>query len=207
MADNMQEYGFRWSTRYNGGPMPTPIECIVATGQNFVVSAANYSLRAGDPVKRVNTGGINLAAAGDALYGICVGVLPYFNGSEMQPTNALPSGVSWGTNLARQSKVLVVPAHLGLWEVDCDDATTATTEAAYQAFIGENCDHAFTPVTATLKVHPRLDISTHAAADGQWRIFKIAGDVSNKDFSGNYVKVIVGVNETTEGPGYTATGV
>ena len=207
MADNMQEYGFRWSVRYNGGPMPTPIECIVATGQNFVVSAANYSLRAGDPVKQVNTGGINLADPGDALFGVVVGVQPYWDGSVMRPTDALPSGVSWGTNLARQSKVLVVPVHLGLWEVDCDDSSTATTEAAYQAFIGENCDHAFVGNATTLKVHPRLDISTHATADGQWRIMKISGDVANKDFSGNYVKVVVAANEVTLGPAFTATGV
>lgn len=208
MADNMQEYGFRWSSQYNSGPMPNPIRRIVATGTNFVVSAANYSLRAGDPVKTVNTGGVTLADPGDAIYGIVVAVGPYWDGSVMRPTDALPSGVAWGTNLARQSTVMVVPANLGYWEVDCDDAVTATTEAAYQAFINENCDHSFTsPSATTLKLHPRLDISTHATATGQWRIAGIAGDVSNKDFSGNYVKLVVLVNETTEGPLYVVAGV
>jgi hypothetical protein len=207
MADNLQKYGFRWSMQYNSGPMPNPIRCIVATGQNFVVSAANYSLRAGDPVKRLSTGGINLADPGDAIFGVVVSVEPYWDGSVMRPTDALPSGVNWGTNLARQSKVLVVPANLGYWEVDADDAVTATTEAAYQAFIGENADHAFTANATTLKVHPRLDISDHKTATAQWRIVGISGDVSNKDFSGNYVKLVVTVNETTEGPLYTSTGV
>lgn len=207
MADNLQKYGFRWSMQYNSGPMPNPIRCIVATGQNFDKDAVNCGLRAGDPVKTTAAGGVDLADEGDAIYGIVVGVRPYWDGSVMRPSDVLPSGVAWGTNLERQSKVLVVPANLGYWEVDCDDAVTATTEAAYQALIHTNCDHEFTPNATTLKLHPRLDISTTATANGQWRIAGISGDVSNKDFSGNYVKLVVLVNETTEGPLYVVAGV
>lgn len=207
MADNMQEYGFRWSTRFNGGPMPTPIRIPVATGQNFVVAAANYSLGAGDVVLMEATGMLDISLAGEAIYGIVVGVEPYWDGSVMRPSNLLPSGVAYGTNLSRQSALLVVPAHLGFWEADADDAVTATTQAAYQALIGTNCDHAHTPNATTLRVHPRIDISDTKTATAQWRLVNIAGDVSNKDFSGNYVKLIVAANETQWGPAFTATGI
>lgn len=207
MADNMQKYGFRWSKQYNSGPMPNPIRVPVATGQNFVVSAANYSLGAGDVCLIETTGMLDISLATEGVYGVVVAVEPYWDGSVMRPSNLLPSGVSYGTNLSRQSNLLVVPAHLGLWEVDCDDAVTATTEAAYQALVFENADHSHTPNATTLRVHPRLDISDHKTATAQWRIMGISGDVANKDFSGNYVKVVVAVNETQFGPAYTGTGI
>lgn len=207
MADNMQKYGFRWSTRFNGGPMPAPVRIPVATGQDFVVSAANYSLGAGDVVLMESTGMLDISLATEAVYGIVVGVEPYWDGSVMRPSNLLPSGVSYGTNLSRQSFLLVVPSHLGYWEVDCDDNTTATTLAAYQALVGDNADHAHSPNATTLRVHPRLDISDHKTGAAQWRIVNISGDVANKDFSGNYVKLIVAANETQWGPAYTSTGI
>lgn len=161
---------------------------------------------------RLSTGGVTIcegvegAAGGDAVYGIIVGVLPYYDAAQnlMVPANALPSDIAWGTVLERQSKLLVVPADAGIWEIDCDDATTATTEAAYQAFIGENCDHTLAGASGT-KLNPRLDISAHGTATQQWRIVGISPTVNNRDFSGLYVKLLVKVNEGQQST-FTATG-
>lgn len=217
MADNPIKYGFRWSLAHNGGRnMPQPEEMIVATSQAFNINggAQGVALGPGDPVTRLSTGGANLcdgsegAGGGVALYGICVGVLPYYDVTfgYMRPAGLLPSAVAYGTNLERQSKILVVRAEAGVWEVDCDENSTATTLAAFQAFMGENCDHVLTGVVGATRALPRLDISTHATATSQWRIVGISKTAENQDYSGNYVKLYVTVNES-QGPYFTATGV
>lgn len=218
MSDNSIKYGIRWATSLNGGRnMPQPEVCIVATGASFDINggAQNVSLGIGDPVTRLSTGGVTLcdgsegAGGGVAVYGIVVGVLPYYDAVSglMRPTSALPDAVSYGTNLERQSKVLVVRADSGRWELDCDEATTATTLAAYQAFIGENCDHTLTGVVSVdTRAKPRLDISTHATATSQWRVLAVSPSAENQDFSGNYVKLIVEINEG-QFPAFSATGI
>lgn len=217
MADNPIRYGFRWSYNANGGRNPPLVPAIIATSQSFDINggASNVSLRAGDPVTLISTGGVNLcdgsegAGGGVALYGIVAKVLPYWDATteRMVFADAIPSDVAWGTILERQSKVLVIPADAGVFEIDCDDAATATTEAAYQAFIGENCDHILTAASGT-KATPRLDISGHGTATAQWRIVSVSDTRENMDFSGNYVKVDVRVNEApTQLPAWGTTGI
>lgn len=215
MADNAIKYGFRWHRAINGKNIPMPEEVIIASATSFDVNsgAQNVSLRIGDPVTRLSTGGVTLcdgsegAGGGVALYGIVVGVLPYYDATAgyMRPSNSVPDAVTYGSNLERQTKVLVVPAEAGYWEIDCDDAATATTLAAYQAFQGENCDHILCGASGETSAKPRLDISGHGTATAQWRIIRVSPTAENQDFSGNYVKLIVRVNEC-QAPGFVATG-
>ena len=204
MADNRAQYGFRWYRALNGGKaMPAPEKMIVATGTSFDVSggASNVELRVGDPVIKLSTGGVTLCNGAEngatvvGPYGIVVGVGPYWDGSKMVWKKSLPSDISWGTNLARQSTVHVVPVTAGIWEIDCDDATSATTEAAYQAFIGENADFVLAGASGATYATPRLDISTHATTGSLvWRIVGVSPTAMNQDFSGNYVKLLVRAN-------------
>lgn len=205
MADNRQCYGWRWSVSANGRPHPNPIEVIVATGESFDINggASNVGVGPGDIVRLKSTGGIELAEGAEGAggaespYAVVVGVQPYWDAANSRMTygNVLPSDVAWGTKLERQSKLLVVPVEWGLWEVDCDEATTATTKAAYQAFIGENCDHRHDVTSTNTRPTPRLDISTHNTTNTLiWRIVGISPTQDNQDFSGNYVKLIVAAN-------------
>lgn len=204
MADNRQEYGFRWSVAANGGrPMPAPMEMIVPTLTSFDVNggASNVALGPGDPVILLSTGGVDLCdgaeGAGGALapYGIVVGVGPYWDGTKMVRGSTLPSDTAYGTILERQSKVYVVPIQAGIWELDCDDATTATTEAAYQAFIGENVNYIFDTTSTNTRATPRIDISTHNTTNTLvLNIVGISPTKNNQDFSGNYVKLLVRAN-------------
>ncbi len=217
MADNAIKYGFRWFSAIDGSKnMPQPEEVIVASGASFDVNggAQNVSLRIGDPVTRISTGGVTLcdgsegAGGGVALYGIVVGVLPYYDSTrgQMTPSNALPDNVVYSSNLERQSKVLVVRAEAGLWEIDCDDTAAAyDTLAEYQAFQGENCDHILTGASGETSAKPRLDISGHGTATAQWRLVRVSPTAANQDFAGNYVKFVVRVNEC-QAPGFVATG-
>lgn len=219
MGDNAIGYGFRWAKAHNGGKnLPVPEMGIVASGQAFNINGLGQGvyLRPGDPVTRLAGGGFTLcdglegAGGGVVVYGICVGILPYYDATigtsgAMRPTDKLPSGLVYGTNLERQSKILIVPADAGYWEIDCDDKVTATTLAAYQAFQGENCDHTLTGATNAGFAHPRLDISDHGTATKQWRISAVSPIVENDDFAGLYVKLIVRINEAQQ-PGFVATG-
>lgn len=210
--DNMARYGFRWAMAANSHPCPNPVRRYVADAYQAKAddTTTSVDLSIGDPVKRLGDGTVALANLGDAIYAIVVGFEPYWNGAAMQPTNRLPGGTTGGGLLERKSAALVVPATAGYWEIDVDDNVTATTELAYGAFAGENCDHV---IVADLtnpsqpKANPQLDIAGHTTATMQWRIEQISSTLSNQDFAGTRVKLVVRVNESQETPLMSPVGI
>ena len=216
MADNRPKYGLRWF-QGNPYPMPVPIEVHIATGTNFAVTAVNYALGPGDPVIALAAGGVTICLGAETGaqtgFGVVVGIGntgKVFNSTKgvMEPSSTVPSGVAYGTNLERQTKVLVVPLKPDqLWECDCDDATTATTLAAYQALSHSNVDLtlAVSGVAGT-RVNPRIDISsTNTTNTLTWRIVKVSPTMENQDFSGNFVKLLITPNLTQWAP-WATTG-
>lgn len=215
MADNDKGFpGFKWSNAANGGkPCPSPRRVPVASGYTGAITGGTtIDINVGDPVRRLSTGmfahagGFEMAGNnGETIWGIVVGIAPFFDGSVIKPGQKLPANTVYGTNLERQSYIYVVPAESGLWAIDVDDKVTATTFAAYQALVGENCDHTF--VTGS---EPRtnclLDIATHVTTTAQWRIEDISLAAKNKDFSGSFVELIVSCVEGQQ-PEFTATGI
>lgn len=201
MANNTHKYGFRWARDFNGGrDCPAGIEYTVADSYQGQADddATSVDLNIGDPVKMVSTGTVALAQSTEDVFGIIVGVLPYWNGTAMTPTSRLPGATTGGGLLERKSRVLVVPVQEGLWECDVDENTTATTEAAYLAFIFENVDHTCAGDTTNAsrpKADPRLDISGHNTTNTLgWQIMGISKSLENMDFSGTNVKLIVKCN-------------
>lgn len=207
MADNSLKLGFHWARANNSGP--PPIEPgRVATGYNGVNgNSDSVDIYPGDPLTLLDTGYYQLAAAGANIDAICMGIEQYYDGSVIRSGKSLPNQTAYGTVQSRTSRLLITPADAGYWEVCCDDATTATTEAAYVALIGSNADHILTdgyePKAGTL-----LDISTNtdgSPGSAGWRIVDISQTEENQDFSGNYVRLIVRVNETARAP-HNTTG-
>lgn len=218
MADNRASYGFRFARAKYGRPLESPAKKLVASNAAFSVTggATAVGLGIGDPVKLVSDGSVTLAAGSettpDDIWGIVVGVAPYWNAAlgVMQPANLLPSNVVWGTNLDRASYVYVVPIEQAYWEIDCDENTTATTEATYKTYAGENASMVLTGASGALRVFPKLDISSHATTNSlKLRIVEVSQTKDNYDFSGNNVKLIVEVNanSTIAGWSTTSTGV
>lgn len=209
-TDNVHKYGFRWAA--GQGPMPAPVKLFVATGQDHVDDGAtSVILRPGDPLKLVSTGGVNLAVTTNLPSYIMVGLGPVWDGTAMSPRRTFPNQNAWGTVEARRPYVLGVPVKSGYWEIDVDDATSATTYAGYVAFIGENAEHTCAGSATIDPVgrvgDPRLDISVHATTAGLgWRIEGISESVENRDFAGANVKLIVRVNDSQEA-GSAATNV
>lgn len=215
MADNRPAYGFRPWKALGGRNVPLPLECIVATAEAFNVTngAQGVGLGPGDVVTQLSTGGVTLCPGTETTigvpFGVVVGVKPYWNATKsvMEYGPVLPSATAWGTVLERQSKLMVVPIDWFIWEVDVDDATTATTLAAYQAFIGENVDMVNTGASGETRAKPKLDIQTHAATNTiTFRIVGVSPSQDNQDFSGANVKLLVRAN-LAQSPFMTATGV
>lgn len=205
MADNAIMYGFRWQ-RSRGGTNLVPERVRVASAYQASPGGISVDLRPGDPVKKVSDGTVALVAVGDPTFGIVVGIGPYFDGTRMRPGGvSLPGGTAYGTLLERQSIIYIVPVAGEVFEIDCDDNVTATTEATFNSYIGENCDITLNAVAGSTYANPRLDISTHnTTATLDWRIVDIARFPN--DFTGNYVKLLVTANTVQQAP-IQATGV
>ena len=212
MADNPVKYGFRLARFRSGYAMSSAEEAFCITGATFAGgSATAASLRPGDPIVRLASGAINVAPGTDGtpgdVLGIVVGIKQYldpsFSNAVTARGNALPSSVAYGPNLDLQSKIYYIPAEAAVGRIVVNDATTATTLAGYQAFVGENCSHIHTAASGGLALTPKLNISTHATtATLDWRIVGIP-DPTLQDFSGANVELEVICNRPQNFTGAT----
>jgi hypothetical protein len=209
MADNLQRYGFRpFKGKYAS---EEKVEIWpVASAYQAAPGTVNVPLRVGDPVARVSDGTVALVAAGSGtdVYGVIVGIERVYDSAVGAPgkNSLVPGGTTW-TGLPNQTLVQVAPVLGRIFEVDVDDATTATTEAAYQAFRGENVDIVYGAVLNT-GAFPRVDISGHATTAAlQCNIVGISPTQDNQDFSGSHVKLLIQFNQVDDAGLPTATGV
>lgn len=189
MADNTTRRGFRWYRSESGvGKAPTVILPV----------ATSYATKLcrGDAVKFAADGSLQQAAAGDALIcGIVSGVRQYWDGTFRQRGTFLPASTAYSTDLTKESQLEVIPVLGQVFEVDADDKTTATTEAAYKALVNENCDHIIEAGSLNIS-YMALDISDHKITSAQWQIVGISLSMENADFTGNRVKLLVQCNES-----------
>jgi hypothetical protein len=194
MADNKAKYGFRFHSTRSGSSQPNVRACPVATSYD---SGNSTNINAGDVVKLLDDGTVALAAAGDTnLFGVVAGIQQYWDGSKMVVNTYLPNITAYGTVYERESRILVIPFNDAIFEVDCDDAVTATTYAGYRTLVNLNCDLSVSANATTGKANYRLDISDNKTGSAQFRIWDISPTAQNVDFSGNYVKLLVVANET-----------
>lgn len=215
MADNAREYGFRWVRSELGQMCPPTQRVRLASAYQPTAGGTNVDLHPGDPIQILSTGFGALAVGSEGtqtnVYGIYVGQGAEFDGTVMQPRNKHIGGSGvYGTNLERQTYIYVLPVVGQIFECDCNDNTTATTESAYSAFIGENMDFVLTADTTNAndpKATPQVNISTHnpATTTLQLRMWDISPRV-NTDFTGNYVKIRVAFNRVQQAP-FNLTGV
>jgi hypothetical protein len=205
MADNAALYGFRWRKSRTGSGEPVIEYYPVASAYQAAPGGVNVDLNIGDPVKKVTDGTLALAAAGDAIFGIVATVAPYWDGSKMVVNNRLPGGTTYGTVVPRQSWLGIYLFADNIFEVVADDATTATTELAYQAFIGENADITINQTAGDTHAYPKLDISDHKQGTAQCRIVGL-GDAVYTDFTGANVPILVTGNEVQQAP-FQTTGI
>lgn len=217
-VNNVHRKGFRFfkSLHGSGKMMVERIELASAYRPTLTISASPVyvNMRPGDPILRLSTGYGDLAFGTESdtpstrVLGVVVGFSPLWDGSSFLFQNYYPNaGITYGSVVDRTTYVYYIPAHTALFEVDVDDATTATTFASYLAFQGETCRHVFND-SANNETNTMLDISDHnTTATFTWRIEKfIQSDPNNQDFAGSYVKAIVSCNTPQISSGST-TGI
>jgi len=201
MANNTYG-GFRFNKMRNGSRTPVVEVWPVASGYATAIFR-------GDPVKKVDDGTIEVAAAGDTdILGIADGVEQYNESGVLRKGNYLPASTTFSPSTVgsvNESRVRVILARDTVFEVDADDGSSVTTVAAAHGVVGENCDHvAAAGSTATGRSAYALDISTHVATAAQWRIVGIASDPLN-DVTSTRAKYLVEVNESNQ-PQFSTSG-
>ena len=190
-------YGFRYAGM-QGGVTPKPVACRVASAYQ-ASKGGNVHLHVGDPVVRISDGTVTIGAVGNTtIYGVVVSINPFFD-STINALNWANDYLPGGTTYAAQqneSIVMVQPVVPNVpWRCVVDDITTATTYAAYVAFIGENVDFAYNRITSPgTFANPKLDISTHATTNTlQWRIQDVPR-IPGIDYAASNVELIVTCN-------------
>src|SRR5262245_10339544 len=205
MADNRHMYGFRFHSAQGGGGRPACIEALVASAYQGNVGGGNTNvgIAIGDPVDRLSTGFVELSndsATRDTLFAVVMNIAnaKVDANNKARPASYLPGATSYALE-ETTSKLIVAPFSDHTWEADCDDASTATTLAAYRAFVGENVDFVYSPDTANAdrpKANPLIDISTHATTAAlHFRIVGVSKTRENFDFSGLNVKLLLQCNQ------------
>lgn len=209
---NLEAYGFRVHS-WRGGIAPDPIVMPVASTESFDVNggAANCALRKGDLVRVTSSGTLEQCDGNEdtteAPAYVVMGIKQYYSSGQgvLIPSKQLPSDVTY-SGAEQQSQAWVVPIEAGTWKIQVDENTTATTLAAYEAFVGENADHILTGASGETYLDPKLDISTHNTTDTL--VFRII-DIPNKSvqkFDETNVELIVEAN-VAQRPWSSATGV
>lgn len=220
-TNNTHRRGFRWFKSRYGSAKPVVERIQLASGYRptLTVSASSVfiAMRPGDPILRLSTGYGDLSFGTESdtpstrVLGVVAGFEPLYLNSKMTPQDYYPNeGITYGSVLERASWVHYYPADSAYFEIDVDDASTATTYAGYLAFKGETCRHnlATTASQAANDSDTMLDISDHNTTSSfTWRIEDVLlHDPNNVDFAGSYVKLIVSCNAPQISSGST-TGI
>lgn len=208
---NVLKGGFRVVGTMSGSELPKPM--IRPVANNYGTALGIY-----DVVAQTTDGTIivGAAATAGAIIGVATG-FSYVTGGKRVLSNYLPASTTFSpTTVGSKNESLVEFIPLTpdvVCEVQCDDATTATTIAGYNALVGENCDIAAGTANSTTGISGQLlDISTHTTATANFRIVAIPGYdlVTNQqiwnDPASIYFSLRVICNESLWPTG-TATGV
>lgn len=190
--------GFRFKYMRNGSPHPV-IEL------KTVATAIATGIFRGDCLKILTDGTVAPAAAGENISFVSDGAEQYYDGAAVRSGPYLPVSTAW-TLRERCSIVRAIVARDAVFEVDANDGTTATTEAAFEALVGTNCDHVVAAgSTATGQSAHALNIGSTTTASAGWRIIGLSTNPAN-DFTASRAKVLVEINESLE-PQFSTTGV
>lgn len=188
---NVTQGGFRFKRMKHGPKSYQPIRGCVLTNNTTAIFT-------GDAVKRVSTGDWVVAAAGDAIGGICCGVEQYqgTDGVMRKGGAYLPAATTFtgGLGSDTQSVIRVIPALGAIFEVDAN-AATATTLAGWMAFVGENVDLVATAGNTTTG-QSGFTVASAGHAVTNTLVFRIE-DISQRidvDYSAVGVKLLVSVN-------------
>lgn len=194
--------GLRWAKSRDGGKQPVE--------RGVVASAYATGIFRGDPVKRVNDGTLAVAAAGDAVLGVCTGVMQYkasdgtIRGGNFLPASTTYSGTGHLGN-PQASIIFYTPVQRQVFEADVNAAVASL--AAAQTLVGNNFDVAAGAGGSTTSGRSTyvIDHATAATTTAQFRLMEIVQDALNDVTAVNWKGLFEVVESTEPAPG-TATG-
>ena len=170
---------------------PTIEEGVVASGYGTAI----YE---GSPVRRVDGGTFEVAAAGTTIYGICCGINQYYDSADgrvKKPLGAspkvLPASTSY-TGIDRQSRIAIIPVEGNLFEADADGVLATPTYAGAVALLGSNGDHVVSSDDWALDIS-NVEANDASPASAQWTLVDLSG--SDQDFTASRVKFVIRCNE------------
>ncbi|MDR5684505.1 MAG: hypothetical protein QN163_10875 [Armatimonadota bacterium] len=182
--------GFRFYRANSGEPTPRHERCVVASGYASAIHV-------GFPVKRLDDGTFNIAAAGEAIYGIVAGIDQFFDATDgrvKKPLGPDPKRLPAGTTYSgvdRASVLTVIPVEGNLFEVDLDTAISTPTRAGAVALLGSNANHVISGDDCALN-RANLEANDASPASANWRTVGLVEDGAN--FAAARLKYIVRCN-------------
>lgn len=200
---NMAIGGFRWiKSRVSTNHEPQE--------ERLVASNNTTAIFRGDCVKLVSDGTVVVAAAGDAIYGVCTGCVRYKRSDGVIAAgNYLPATTTYTGNIAftnsQASIISVTPAQGQVFEADCD--TAMSTINAAQDLMFNNGDFVATAgsTASGRSGHVMNTASGTGTGTANWRFLEVVLTPDN-DVTAASWKVRVTLNEGTEPIPGTATG-
>jgi len=170
-----------------------------AIEEGVVASAYNTALYTGFPVKKVDTGAFELAAAGDSIYGIISEITQFYLPAlsrTIKPLGShpklLPANTTY-TGTENESRISVIPVKGNLFVMDGDAALTTGTRAGARALIGSNGNHVISSDDAAMDVSD-LETNDGSAASAQWTVIDVIEEFDT-DFTASRIKFICECNE------------
>ena len=104
-----------------------------------------------------------------------------------------------------------MPLAGNIWEVDVTGNTSSSnTLTEYRAMTNRNANLIYSLDTSNPdnpRANPLLDVSTLTDDTADFRILGVSKTAMNQDYSGNFVKLLVTVNESGQAPYVTDPGV
>ena|SRR6185369_1070481 len=198
---NVQTNGFRyWGSLLGENIVPRVVPKQVA-------SAYGTAIFKGDPVKKVSDGTVSISAAGEAIYGIVVGVHYLTTAGVYVDANYVPASISYTPDRVRTIVDIIVATPFTIFEVSANAAVADIATA--RTYVDENVDHIATAAgnTGTGLGGYQIAIAGHQTATAQWRIHDISPSDSN-DVTATNGRWLVIANETHNLPGaFSATGI
>src|SRR6185369_9921488 len=130
---NVQTNGFRyWGSLLGENIVPRVVPKQVA-------SAYGTAIFKGDPVKKVSDGTVSISAAGEAIYGIVVGVHYLTTAGVYVDANYVPASISYTPDRVRTIVDIIVATPFTIFEVSANAAVADIATA--RTYVDENVDH------------------------------------------------------------------
>lgn len=206
MPNNNRRYGFRFhSTQRGGGGRPACFEGILVSGYQATIGVTPVGVSIGDPVLRLASGAYEVfgdSIALDRHYGVVMGIANFKGANgRCTPVSYYPPGGTTYSTEAETTRLLIAPFADHIWEIDSVVTPAVSTLAQYRDLMGTNADFLYDITTVPSdkpRVNPYISVEGLLDPDLAFRLVDVSETAENVHFDGNYVKLLVQLNQGSD---------